>query len=157
MQHCCKLPSTSLACRDRGIMHYSRVIFKRQSNRLRFQPWLAVLLLSLYVCGTIGADLGHQFFHAHHDTALHTVVQEKDPCHRALYHHDITHGCHHRSHVGKVEKHKHCHTLFHADQLIPAGVLPKISFQADGTLTGLTSAALPGIDLQQSLRGPPAI
>jgi hypothetical protein len=137
-----------------GNMYCNR-IFRNTSNRLRFQSCITTLLLSLYIAATIGTDLVHQVFHEHQNAALHTAQQEQDPCHRSLYHHD-THGCDHQAHVSKIEKCKHCHILFHTDQVTFDSTPCKIEFHDVAVLPRLISPILSDIDWQQSLRGPPA-
>jgi hypothetical protein len=122
---------------------------------LRFQSWIAAFLLSLYIAGTIASDLVHQVVHEHQHEALHTAEQEKDPCHRSLYHHD-TNGCDHQAHVSKIEKCKHCHILFHTDQLTFDSTAYKINVHGVAVLTRLIAPILSDIDWQQFLRGPPA-
>jgi hypothetical protein len=155
MQHCCNLSLPSLACRDQRVIMCCNRMFRNQCNRLRFQSWIAALLLSLYIAATIGTDLVHQVFHEHQNAALHTAQQEKDPCHRSVYHHD-THGCDHQAHVSKIEKGKHCHVLFHTDQLTFDNIPHTNNVRDVAVLTRLISPILPDIDWQQFLRGPPA-
>jgi len=45
----------------------------------------------------------HQAVHHHDHSELHSQVAEADACHRAIYHGDVSHDCHHKSHITKDE------------------------------------------------------
>jgi len=118
---------------------------------------MSAVLLFLYITGAISTDLVHQIIHSHSDVALHSALNEKNPCHKDIYHREKDNGCKHTAHLIKVEKCKHCHILFHADQVTLSATSSKITFHDFVVLTNFMSVTLSGINLQQSLRGPPTI
>ena len=131
-------------------------VFGKAHHRLIFQSWMSAFLLFLYITCTISSDLAHQIIHSHVDVELHFALNESDPCHKVIYH-EKDNGCKHTSHLNKVEKCKHCHILFHSDQVTLSATTSKITFHNFVALTSLMPVTLSGIDLQQSLRGPPTI
>jgi hypothetical protein len=64
----------------------------------------AVLLIVLYALGTIEPGFLHSLFHSTHSEVLHIAENEKDPCHRKIYHHSSEGGCSHSSHLIANEK-----------------------------------------------------
>ncbi len=76
-----------------------------------------VLLAAAYVIGNSPGEALHKLFHPQEVTVVHTVDQEKDSCHRTIYHQEKEDGCKHKSHVSKVEKCNLCHALSHIDQI----------------------------------------
>jgi hypothetical protein len=126
----------------------------RQFKALAMSFGAAALLL-LYVMGSAQTGYLHQLFHPAEVAATHSVKQEEDPCHRALYH-GMDRGCRHEVHLVKVHSCGLCHTLVHTELLLfdaPAStsiqvgreciVRPKNCCTIDVTNTFLT-------------RGPPA-
>ena len=84
---------------------YNRTIRTRQ-RKWSCSGMVASAFLLLYVISNISFETIHAFQHDDVQEAIsHTAVDESDPCHRYLYHHDIEKGCHHKSHV---ESTKHC-------------------------------------------------
>jgi hypothetical protein len=77
---------------------------------------LVVFLMVLYIIGTAQQDLLHAFSHSHHASISHSEEQEKDPCHRSIYHHDMEQGCDHDSHLNVSDKCQMCDHAFHGDQ-----------------------------------------
>lgn len=50
----------------------------------------------------------------------HSPAQEKDPCHRSIYHQDDVHGCHHRAHILPVKEGPNFYRLArHSDYVVP--------------------------------------
>jgi hypothetical protein len=75
------------------------------------------LLAAAYIIGNSPGEALHKLFH-NQETVVHTVDQEKDSCHRTIYHQEKEDGCEHKSHVCKVEKCNLCHALSHIDQIV---------------------------------------
>ncbi|MBL0740332.1 hypothetical protein [Chryseolinea lacunae] len=73
-----------------------------------------LLWLLLYGVGSLSNEGIHAFFH-NNEVALHTVQEEKDPCHRNIFHQDNK-SCEHKTHVAKLRKCPLCQFSFHADQ-----------------------------------------
>jgi hypothetical protein len=77
-----------------------------KSHPLRF--FSALVLLLLYLVGNVQLESFHKVFHSF-EQALHSSDQEKDPCHRAIYHDSRQEGCDHKTHVTAVKKCPLCH------------------------------------------------
>lgn len=76
----------------------------------RLKTFSVTLLLLLYVAGNVQVETFHQFFHSL-EKALHSTEQEKDPCHRAVYHDSKKDGCNHKTHITAVKKCPLCHVI----------------------------------------------
>jgi hypothetical protein len=76
---------------------------------------VTLLLLVLYVCGTSHLELLHSFVHKHEVGVAHSDEQEKDPCHRLIYHNDTEQGCGHDSHLVVSDKCEMCDLVYHGD------------------------------------------
>ena len=76
----------------------------------RLKTFSVTLLLLLYVAGNVQVETFHQFFHSL-EKALHSTEQEKDPCHRAVYHDSKKEGCNHKTHITAVKKCPLCHVV----------------------------------------------
>ena len=88
-------------------------MFLRKQGRLKNQPmrtFFAWLLLFLYLVGSVQIESFHEVFHSF-EQALHSFDQEKDPCHRAIYHDSKKEGCDHKTHVTAVKKCPLCHLV----------------------------------------------
>ena len=83
---------------------------------------LTLLLLILYVVGTNQWEVIHSFAHDHDTLVSHYDEQEKDPCHRLIYHNDEGQGCHHESHLAISDKCEMCDLAYHGDQSILSNV-----------------------------------
>ena len=100
----------------------ARNMAKRLRGRLKALS--AVLLLLLYVMGSVQVETFHETLHSF-EKSLHSSDQEKDPCHRAIYHETNNEGCDHKTHVTAVKKCPLCHVVpFNAQ-----GVAASQSFQ----------------------------
>jgi hypothetical protein len=75
-----------------------------------------VILATAYIIGNSPGEALHKLFH-NQETVVHTVDQEKDSCHRTIYHQEKEDGCKHKSHISKVDKCTLCHALSHIDQI----------------------------------------
>src|SRR5687768_6400349 len=83
-----------------------RIIIKSQPMRI----FSASLLLLLYLAGNVQVESFHKVFHSF-EQALHSSDQEKDPCHRAIYHDSKQEGCDHKTHVTAIKKCPLCHIV----------------------------------------------
>src|SRR5688500_20288559 len=83
-----------------------RIIIKSQPMRI----FSASLLLLLYLAGNVQVESFHKVFHSF-EQALHSSDEEKDPCHRAIYHDSKQEGCDHKTHVTEVKKCPLCHIV----------------------------------------------
>jgi hypothetical protein len=88
-------------------------MLKRKSSRVILKCLRTIsisLLLLLYVVGNVQIESIHQVFHSF-ETALHSTDQEKDPCHRAIYHEATDDGCDHSTHFTAVKNCPLCHVV----------------------------------------------
>lgn len=92
---------------------------------------LPLFFVVLYVVGTTHIEWVHSFAHEHANGVLHSGEEEKDPCHRSIYHNDIEHGCHHDSHLIVSDKCKMCDLVSHGDYVF----LPPAFFLKEEFLT----------------------
>jgi len=116
----------------------------------------AVLLLIFYVAGNIQVEVLHQLFHSHANAVIHSAEQEKDRCHRAIYH-EKDDGCGHKSHLTKVEKCNLCHLFSHNDQLTIADSSCEFIGSHSVVNKNLISVHLTGITAHLPSRAPPVI
>jgi hypothetical protein len=83
-----------------------KIVIKNQPMRI----FSALLLLLLYLTGNVQVESFHKVFHSFEE-ALHSSDDEKDPCHRAIYHDSKQKGCDHKTHVTAVKKCPLCHIV----------------------------------------------
>jgi hypothetical protein len=76
----------------------------------------SLLLLLLYVVGTSHLDLLYSFVHNHDVIVTHSDEQEKDPCHKLLYHNDVKQGCDHKAHLIVSDKCQMCDLIHHGEK-----------------------------------------
>jgi len=81
----------------------------------RFKTFAGLLLLLLYFTANVQVESFHRVFHSL-EKALHSLEQEKDPCHRAIYHEVKNEGCDHKTHVTAIKKCSLCHIVPFSDQ-----------------------------------------
>ena len=128
---------------------------KRIQDSLR--AFLAVFLLISYTVGNIQIEGIHELFHTQNNIVNHSVEQENDSCHRAIYHQERKDGCEHKSHLTKVGKCSLCHLLFHSDHLAFSDSSCEF-IQSGFTVTKeFISVQLAGIDNNLPSRAPPCI
>ena len=83
---------------------------------------LAVLVLAvIYVASNVEFDAIHHELHDHSDHITHTVTDEQDPCHIALYHHSEK-GCGHKAHLTVEKKCPLCHVHSSNEKILTAGL-----------------------------------
>ena len=124
-------------------------------NSLR--AFSAIFLLLFYMISNTSVEVFHQFVHAHDDTAIaHTLQDEKDPCHRTIYHASKDNSCAHE-HLTKIKKCNLCDLISHTDQVVVSFSLNPFnpSYFSHGLFViqdwhGNTITGLPS-------RGPPAL
>ena len=58
---------------------------------------LSLFWLLIYFSGIVAFNTIHRAEHEH-ATVSHSQAQERDLCHRAIYHHETGHGCKHKAH-----------------------------------------------------------
>ena len=88
---------------------------RQQSRVLRMTAWLLVVF---YIAGTSSLQIVRAFAHDHEHTVVHSAEAEKDPCHRFIYHHDLTQSCDHDSHWVASDACDMCDLAYHGDQAL---------------------------------------
>jgi len=89
---------------------FSFTIRKRMLAVLRAGS--VILLLVFYAAGVLQVESLHAFLHDHQQEELHTLEQENDLCHRAIYHGEKQNDCGHKTHVKKSDSCSLCAVLF---------------------------------------------
>lgn len=89
---------------------------KRIKAKRKVITFFTLFIASLYLAGISGVARLHRLSHTH-EVVSHTGEQEKDPCHRALYHQDLDHGCHHETHLTVSDSCDVCDLILHAEYI----------------------------------------
>lgn len=117
----------------------------------------AVLLLFLYLIGSSRVESFHELFVLHQPPELHAAEQEADPCHRSIYHQELSSDCEHSTHL--VDNHK-CplgDAQIHSAQILESVfIVAPVSFALVSARATQSSAA-EGFYSYSSGRAPPAI
>lgn len=77
-----------------------------------------LLLLALYFGGSSHLEFLRSFVYDHHVVVVHSEEQEKDPCHRLIYHDDTEQGCGHDSHLIGSDECQMCDLVYQGDQTL---------------------------------------
>lgn len=77
-----------------------------------------LVLLLIYFVGTIEFNSIHSLLHASESTELHSEENEKEACHKAIYH-NAREGCDHKVHITTNEKCSLCHLIVQTEQSLP--------------------------------------
>ncbi|MCB0494617.1 MAG: hypothetical protein KDC79_00650 [Cyclobacteriaceae bacterium] len=118
---------------------------------------LAVTLLGFYLSADLVGSLHSYFFHEEQSETVCSLENEKDACHRTIYHHDTVNGCNHSFHLIKpIAKCELCSILLThhvlpskgADNTYFVNHVPVIPSLEDQLVTNPVCAA-------HGLRGPP--
>jgi len=97
----------------------------QHQNRKNGRGVLKILIffwLGLYLLGVPDSDILHASIH-NHPQVSHTEEQEKDPCHRSLYHDDVEQGCRHGAHLIASDKCALCDMTIHTDHALLMAVV----------------------------------
>lgn len=115
------------------------------------------MLLGVYLWADLASSLHSYFAYQEQTETVCTPENEKDSCHRTVYHHDAANGCSHSLHlIEPVVKCDLCSILF-SEHIVPTkcdlkGItiahVPTIPVLKEQLITNPTCAA-------HSLRGPP--
>ncbi len=116
---------------------------------------LYIILLTAYIVDISRFDGLHELLHSRDQHVTHTEIEEKDPCHRAIYHHEVKKDGLHDSHIATSDKCELCDIISHTDQLL----LPKFEAthpQYFSLSFGSYSSAISGAEKSlASSRAPP--
>ena len=89
----------------------------RRAKRAGITTCLSIPFLFLYLAGTVELDSFHGLFHANEESTLHSLQQENNSCHNAIYHQKKNNVCHHTAHITQFKKCPLCHVAFHSFHL----------------------------------------
>lgn len=92
-----------------------QTIIRNKKAKEARKVFFAALLLAFYLFGNTGFGILHEFLHLNTSLVSHSPEQEKDACHRAIYHFGKD-GKHH-FHITLTGKHDRCNLLLHVDQI----------------------------------------
>ena len=115
------------------------------------------LLLGIFIAASLFNNLHQYFHHDHHQTEICTEEAENDPCHIKAFHHNITEGCKHETHVYSLEtKCELCDAII-AKYHFPDDEIEEISFNdfSQSILTFENPFILRISNTSNPLRGPP--
>lgn len=133
----------------------ARATSRRLKQRI-FQTLMFVLLV-LYVAGSFELEVLHSFVHDHDYAITHSKEQERDPCHRLVYHRDVQRGCDHQSHLIVSHKCHMCDLACHGDQT-RADVITEESVKFENDFTSPYNDNLDSNwVINTSSRAPPAL
>lgn len=119
---------------------------------------LAVILLLLsYLVGTSSVEVFHQLFHNHERLTTHSPEQEKDPCHRSIFHHEKKGSCNHEAHILKIEKCPLFHPVTHNDHLVISSIACATIPSGSSTIAPLIVVELAASNDNLPSRAPPLV
>lgn len=131
----------------------------QSSSRHILGSLLTILLLGIYLSADLVGSLHSYFVHEEQSETVCSLENEKDACHRTIYHHDTTDGCDHPYHLTKpIVKCELCNILL-THHVLPikkslearaVAHVPVIPALEDQLVTNPVCAA-------HGLRGPPTI
>ena len=82
-------------------------IFTKMQRSAKHIPLLKLVsvatLLGIYFAGSLFNNLHKYIHHDHHSHEVCTAETEKNPCHIKVFHHNITDGCKHDTHMFSAE------------------------------------------------------
>ena len=84
---------------------------------------LSVLWLIIYIGGILQVRILHSLVHDHEEVVSHSDDEEKDPCHRLIYHHELKACVDHDAHLTISIKCQMCDLAFHGDQTLLSKVI----------------------------------
>lgn len=115
----------------------------------------AFLLLILYLVGTSHVGFLYAFGHEHDVQISHSYKEEKDPCHRQIYHNDVEAGCDHDVHLTVSDKCDLCDFAVHADKTVLTSAI-HLTFKFDQDFVGFYKCNLDSYwAVLSSSRAPP--
>lgn len=115
-----------------------------------------LLLLFLYTAGNVQLESFHSVFHSL-EKALHSAEQEKDPCHRAIYHDAADEGCDHKTHVTAVKKCPLCHVVPFNDQLLASSNAFEAASYPENRNSYYTAILVVNSSIALPARAPPVV
>ncbi len=156
MQYRCKWTFSFLHWRScYKTMHLLTAI--RNGTAHSVKAALYIFLFAFYVAGTSQVEVLHELIHSHNNLISHSPEEEKDPCHRDVYHHDTEKTCDHHSHIVVTDKCELCDLIFYTDQILLSSVdSPSIHFLVVDFVFNSSDTVGTGHSINSS-RAPPAV
>ena len=121
MHQCCISKIFVLLCSLNIDMAQGLTLGKSKCRMAVLGPFL---LLILYLVGTSQLGFLYAFGHDHEVQISHSYKEEKDPCHRQIYHNDVEAGCDHDVHLTISDKCYLCDFAVHTDKTLLTPALP---------------------------------
>jgi hypothetical protein len=123
------------------------------TDRSRWSAVVSFALIAIYLLGAFQNSTVHEFVHSD-STELHSVQNEQDACHQAIYHH-ANEECGHKLHISSSDKCSLCHLVLHSEQDLPHNFYTSIVERSEAESSPYNSVA-PDVDaLNLSARAPP--
>jgi hypothetical protein len=101
------------------IVFYPKAV-RKQRIQDSLKAFSSVLLLVFYTVGNTQVEAIHRLLHSHSTSIAHLPEQERDTCHRTIYHQEKK-ACKHKVHLTKVDKCDFCQFVFHTDHIKVSG------------------------------------
>lgn len=140
---------------DHQYMSAINAIRKKKANGLA--TGLIFVLIAFYAAGAAQLQVLHEYLHAHLHVTSHSETEERDACHRTIYHQDKENGCGHQSHIVVTDKCPLCDLISDTDQVF---LLQASSLSVDFILIDFpisVSALETSIHIIRSPRAPPSV
>ena len=118
---------------------------------------LPLLLLVLYIAGSVEIDSLHHLVHADDHISLHSPEHEKDTCHQSIYHAGLNQGCNHPSHLSEKKECSVCDYANHSVHLFSFSVFNLSPTQNDVAADQYIALEQTPFSFYEDSRGPPAI
>lgn len=116
----------------------------------------ALVLLFIYLIGTVEVSSIHQLFHNPVDKqVLHSEVNEQNSCHQVLYHHAKGKRCEHPTHISAFKRCSFCQLSIQSFHLFETSSIVEFN-SFSGTMVAFSQPFQGGeLDLQLAPRAPP--
>lgn len=127
-----------------------------KKNGSAFSLYTVLLLLVIYLIGTVEIDSFHAVLHnTPAETSLHSAVNESNACHQTVYHNKKERNCEHKSHLIANKKCALCHLTLQSFHLLCSKTISGNSIDS-GLLIGDVHACLVGeVSILLTPRAPP--
>jgi hypothetical protein len=116
-----------------------------------------IALLALYAVGSLQVESFHRLIHGHDEAALHSPEQEKNDCHRLIFHNISEGSCHHKSHVTELKKCPLCQITVQQLHVTTHERFSFVPSNSSVTYEWLTPATFSGCRTHLRARAPPTI
>lgn len=128
---------------------------RKTNSRKALRAFGAAVLLFFYMAGNTSFGILHQLLHQRQITVSHSPSQEKDVCHRAIYH--FGKDPKHNSHYAISEKDDRCHLLAHTEQILISDPRPERIVPVCAQAQSRIDLQFSGISILLPSRAPPTV